>query len=109
VVVGMKRHKREEWPSLVARWEASGLKAAEFASQLGVDVGTLGRWKRSVAPDTVRSRRPSLAKIVEIRADGPTADDEFEVRLGGGRSVGVPASFDPKALERLLQVLGAAT
>jgi hypothetical protein len=31
------------------------------------------------------------------------------VRLGGGRSVSVPYSFDPKALERLLQVLETAT
>src|SRR5688572_27711898 len=105
----MKRHKREEWPGLVARWEASGQSAAEFASEIGVDVGTLGRWKRAVAPDTVERRKPSLTKIVEIRADRPPADDRFEVRLGGGRSVAVPTSFDPKALERLLQLLEAAT
>jgi hypothetical protein len=105
----MKRHKRAEWPSLVARWEASGQGAAEFASELGVDVGTLARWRRTVAPDTVKPRKPSLAKIVEIRAPRRPVDDQFEVRLGGGRSVGVPSSFDPKALERLLQVLETAT
>lgn len=104
----MKRHKREEWPGLVAQWEASGQSAFEFATQVGVDVGTLARWKRAVAPATVKRRKPSLDEIVEVRAARPV-DDRFEVRLGGGRSVGVPASFDQKALERLLQVLEAAS
>jgi hypothetical protein len=35
-------------------------------------------------------------------------DGRFEVRLGDGRSVEVPPSFDAGALERLLRVLEAA-
>jgi hypothetical protein len=35
-------------------------------------------------------------------------DHPFEVRLGDGRSVGVPPSFDSEALGRVLRVLEAA-
>jgi hypothetical protein len=50
-----------------------------------------------------------MSKIVEVRAAWPPADDRFEVRLPGGRRVGVPASFDGAALQRLLRVLEGAS
>jgi hypothetical protein len=52
--------------------------------------------------------RPALATIVEVKPARAAEVDRFEVRLGDGRSVGVPASFDSGALERLLRVLEAA-
>jgi transposase-like protein len=102
------RRKREEWPLLVARWEASGKSATEFARQIGVSPGTLSRWRRELGNGAAEDPGPALAKIIEVRSARAPADDRFEVRLGDGRSVGVPACFEADALERLLRVLEAA-
>jgi transposase-like protein len=99
------RRKREEWPKLVARWKASGESAAVFARHIGTNPMTLYRWRRELRRAELG---PALAKIVEVRPARMATDDRFEVRLGDGRSVDVPPSFDAGALERLLRVLEAA-
>jgi transposase-like protein len=96
-----------EWPKLVARWEASGESAAVFASHVGTKAVTLYRWRRELRRAATTSGL-TLAKIVEVRPAPLAADDRFEVRLGEGRSVGVPPAFEAGALERLLHVLEAA-
>lgn len=40
--------QREEWPKLVARWEASGESAAVFARHVGANAMTLYRWRREL-------------------------------------------------------------
>ena len=99
------RRKREEWPKLVARWEASGESAAVFARHVGANAMTLYRWRRELRSAALG---PALSKIVEVRPAQMATDDRFEVRLGDGRSVEVPPSFEAGALERLLRVLEAA-
>ena len=103
------RWKREAWPQLVARWEASGESAAEFASRVGTGAATLYRWRRELrrAP-AAKAPELTLAKLVEVQPLVRTPDERFEVRLADGRSVGVPPSFDADALGRLLRVLEAA-
>ena len=103
------RRKREAWPQLVARWETSGESAAEFASRVGTGPATLYRWRRELrrAP-AAKAPALSLAKLVEVQPLVRTIDDRFEVRLAGGRSVGVPPSFDADALGRLLRALEVA-
>ena len=103
------RRKREAWPQLVARWEASCESAAEFAGRVGTGAATLYRWRRELrgAP-AAKAPALSLAKLVEVRPLVRTTDERFEVRLADGRSVGVPPSFDGDALARLLRVLEAA-
>ena len=103
------RRKRSGWPELVARWEASGESAAEFGRRIGTGAGTLYRWRRKVRATAGRDPAPAVAKLVEMRpAVVAFADDRFEVRLAGERSVRVPPSFDAEALGRLLRVLEAA-
>ena len=103
------RRKREAWAQLVARWEASGESAAQFAGRVGTGAATLYRWRRELrrAP-AAKAPALSAAKLVEVQPLVRATDERFEVRLADGRSVGVPASFDGDALERLLRVLGAA-
>ena len=94
---------------MIAEWMRSGETGAAFAARQGVHEKSLWRWKRMLAPTTRRKPRlPALAKVVEVQAARLPVDDRFEVRLAGGRSVGVPASFDEAALDRLLRVLEAA-
>ena len=90
----------------MGRWQASGDSAAVFAKQVGVSPATVWRWKQELS--NVAVAQPALAKIVEVRPTLLTADDRFDVRLAGGRCVGVPTSFDEAALARLLRVLEAA-
>ena len=103
------RRRREAWPQFVARWEASGESAAEFAGRVGAGAATLYRWRRELrrAP-AAKAAVPSPAKLVEVHPLVRTTDERFEVRFADGRSVGVPASFDAEALGRLLRVLEAA-
>jgi hypothetical protein len=62
-----------------------------------------GRWSASRDSE---QRGAALAKIIKVRPAVLAATDErFEVRVAGGRSVRVPASFDGQALQRLLRVL----
>jgi hypothetical protein len=69
---------------------------------------TLCRWRRELRRGAgAEWAGPALAKLVEVRPAALASDGRFEVRLAGGRSVGVPASFDEAALERLLRVLEA--
>jgi len=91
---------------LLARWEASGESAAEFGARVGVSARTVCRWRRELKKAAERAV-PALAKIIEVRSARLAADDRFEVRVAGGRSVAVPACFDEAALERLLRVLEA--
>lgn len=103
-----RRRRRDEWRSLVAEWKRSGVTATEFAKHAGVHVKTLQYWKYKLA-SAAEPRSPELAKIVEVQPARLPADERFEVRLAGGRCVGVPPSFDADALERLLRVLEAAS
>lgn len=105
-----RRHRRqEEWRNLVTEWKASGASASGFASGIGVSAQTLYRWRAVLEGVPQKVARAALAKIVEVRPARMPCDDRFEVRLIGGRSVGVPASFDETALARLLRVLEPAS
>jgi hypothetical protein len=43
--------------------------------------------------------------MVELRSSAGMGDSRFEIGLGGGRTLRVPAAFDAAALRRLLAVL----
>jgi transposase-like protein len=105
-----QRHRRrEEWRRLLAEWDASGESAVGFAGRIGVSTQTLYRWRTALEDVSRRATAASLARIVEVRPAIPPIDDRFELRLVGGPSVAVPASFDEAALARLLRVLEATS
>jgi hypothetical protein len=107
------RTSAEEWQKRVDRWRESGLSAEQFATELGINSGTLRFWqyklnkaKRAGASRDVRPSKtttPAVAAFVEVRSAG--GDARFELELCNGRRLRVPEGFDPKALERLLAVL----
>jgi len=121
---------REEWAKRVERWRDSGLSCAEFAAELGVNARTLTYWKwmlgkeargekrswpsrparrprapRATASEPSRSAAPVVRGLVEVQA--APRDGRFELELGGGRRLRVPASFDATELRRLLDALEA--
>jgi hypothetical protein len=112
----------DRWAGLVRRWRRSGQTACEFAESVGVNAGTLSYWawrlkREGKATDgAARSRRKrrrrqqSIAPMgersfVELIVDRPE-EGRFELELGDGRRLRIPAGFDGAALGRLLTVLG---
>jgi hypothetical protein len=112
-----KRETRDEWRKRVERWRDSGLTAAEFAAETGINAGTLQFWQYKLkkrigegrSPKPVPPRPPLAASIIELRAPAAIATDaRFEVELANGRRLRVPADFDSGALRTLITVLEAA-
>ncbi|WP_444547639.1 IS66 family insertion sequence element accessory protein TnpA [Sorangium atrum] len=79
------RVPREEWRKRVERWRDSGLTAAEFAGELGINPRTLMYWKWLLARDDKAStpaleRRQSpkqarASKQAQLAAAVPVAGD----------------------------------
>jgi hypothetical protein len=112
------RASREEWAKRVERWRESGLSAEQYASELGINAGTLKFWKYQLGrPATktspVRSRPEVQSKelpLVEVRAAVTTpSTTHFELELRGGRCLRIPATFEDAALKRLVRVLEELT
>jgi hypothetical protein len=103
------RARQEEWAKRVERWRDSGLTAEQFASELGVNVGTLRYWKYKLAKTPAERARatPGPLPLVELPRPqrAPATDAGLIVELARGRSIRVPAAFDTDALKRLLAVL----
>jgi hypothetical protein len=107
---------RKEWQKRIERWRDSGLSAERFASELGINAGTLKYWKYRlgkaasgpVASEPARrsSRVPHVAPFVEVSAATAVASSPFVLELGDARRLQIPEQFEVSALERLLSVLG---
>jgi transposase len=105
------RANRDEWRKRVERWKDSGLTAKEFAGETGINAGTLQFWKyklRKLGPGRRANAASSLlSSIVEVQPTVVLPESRFEIELGNGRRVRVPATFDAPALKALLAVLEA--
>lgn len=116
---------REEWAKRVERWCESGLTAAEFAAELGINARTLTYWKWVLGREARgekrawparKARRRKTKKAVTASQTAPAfvelsavaTDERFELELGAGRRLRVPKGFDAEALRRLLGVLEAS-
>jgi transposase len=107
---------REEWRKRIERWQQSGLTAEQYASELGINAGTLKFWKYKLGrPEpqehaaTQRKKRTSKAPplpLVEMRPSVAAEAPGFELGLSDGKRLRIPTSFEPEALSRLLSVLG---
>lgn len=107
--------KRAEWQKRIERWRESGLTAEQFATELGINAGTLKYWKYRIGknssagmalePKRRPSKAPRAASLVEVHAATIVAASPFVLELGEARRLQIPAQFDAPALERLLSVL----
>ena len=112
-----RRASRDEWQKRVERWKESGLTAKEFASETGINAGTLQFWQYKLknGERRVRSRRVTrtqasiLSSIVEVPTPMVAQDNRFEIELGNGRLLRVPAAFDASAFKALLGILDGTT
>ena len=110
------RTGRDEWRKRIERWRENDLSAEAFAAELGTKPATLKFWKYrleqetrdKVAPTTKARRKSSLeaSSLVEVRTSTSVASSSsFVLELSKSRCLQIPATFDEKALERLLAVL----
>lgn len=100
--------RARRWSDLVEAWGQSGLSQAEFCRQRGVNGGTFAWWKRQLSKTSGdqpwRRERPAKAagQFVEVRLANSSLLSAYEVVLPRGRSIRVPARFDPQILSRLI-------
>jgi len=118
--VGSGLERADYWREVIREQEASGLSIAGFCRQRGLGQASFYNWRAKLRhqddpaiPQTAKfvpielSAMPPGQGAMDHPATTPaTADrDDFEVLLGNGRSVRVPARFDPQTLRDLLDVL----
>ena len=105
----------EEWQKRVERWRESGLTAEQFASELGINAGTLKFWQyklnkaKSGGAVTRRTRKAAtLTEPAFVEVRGTATEARFDIELRYGRRLRVPMAFDPSVLEKLVTVLERA-
>jgi hypothetical protein len=116
----MARESRQVWTKRVERWRESGLRANEFAAELGINAATLAQWKYRLAAEAraqasgLTTVEPEAVSFVEVAADAelgspvrPAENSTFEVVLPSGITVRVPSRFDAPALRRLVDAMTA--
>jgi hypothetical protein len=110
----MARESREVWAKRVERWKDSGLTAAEFAAEVGVNPRTLTYWKWHLRASARRDERhaqpaPARADFVEVVAPmvAVEAPEPLEIVLADGLRIRVPVRFDETSLRRVVATLGA--
>jgi hypothetical protein len=112
---------REVWARRIEQWKESGLTAAEFASESGVNARSLSWWRwrlssgeKATAKKRTRSSRPRSAQMTKARTVPPLSFVEMsaaivreplEVVLPSTVRVRVPIGFDDTTLGRLLDLL----
>lgn len=107
------RASREEWRKRVERWRESGLSAEQYASELGINAGTLKFWKYKLGQPAAMPKRATARDdkgraelpLVEVRAAVSAAATHFELELRGGRRLRIPDAFEEAALRRLIRAL----
>jgi DNA-binding transcriptional regulator YiaG len=66
MAICMAREPREVWEKRVARWRESGLKAKEFACEVGVNANTLAHWAWRLdqpAGGPAKDAKPARTKV----------------------------------------------
>lgn len=113
------RASRAEWQKRIERWVDSGLSAEQFASELGLNLGTLRYWKYQLGKSAARQDsaplkpKPKSVGFVEVKSavasttSSAGASSAFELKMGE-RVLRIPPAFDSEALSRLLAVLERA-
>jgi hypothetical protein len=110
--------KERFWRRLLRLWRRSELTARAFCDQHGVSEPSFYAWRRTIAQrDEQRRQRQtntpaaddscatSQPVFVPLRVVPTAAGMAFEVVLGQGRVVRVPAGFDAASLRQLLAIL----
>jgi len=93
----------------------SGLTARQFATETGINTGTLQFWKYKLARSSASERparrkvpEPAVSSLVEVRPVSVAPDNRIEIELNNGRRLRVPGRFDVETLKALVLALEAS-
>lgn len=108
--VQKRRRTPAEIEEIVDRFAGSGLNRSQFCRREGLTLGTLNRYLARMRAETSASPPASGGLVaVELGAMKPGSERDggsgLSVVLSGGRRIEVGATFDGRALQRLVQVL----
>jgi transposase-like protein len=104
------RWTEEDAREVIGELQRSGQSVSVFAAERGLDPQRVYLWRRRFG--SVVERAPFREVVVRRAHSQPmdgSASPWFEIALGSGHLIRVPASFDADALRRLLEVLATAT
>ena len=112
-----RRRTPEEIRSILDWYDESGLSLLAFARKHGLCYATLRGWRARREVPVARPGRPGGGRAPCGSPGGPPAFVPVEIDVGAraedfvlewvpGRSLRIPAGFDPGQLQRLLDVLG---
>ena len=101
---GPEGSKKELWRSILQEQKASGLSAAEFCRQRGLNVARFYWWKSNLSKRGAQAAKGRGGKLVPVHVKAAPADSRFEIVLGGA-TIRLPQTFDPQALKSLLSVV----
>lgn len=112
-----RRRTAVEIRSIFKGYRESGLSLLAFARQQRLCYTTLRRWRAAYGGPAQGSRwggasgrsarnEEGSARLVTVEVDGAARPGEFILDWACGRSLRIPADFDPGQLRRLLAILG---
>jgi hypothetical protein len=101
---------RAQWTRTVAQWKKSGLTAAVFAEQQGLNVRSLQRWSSALQRASASVDQTAFARVIPIDSGAKRATEPatIEVVLASGRVVRVGQGFDPGLLREVVTALEAS-
>ncbi len=104
-----RRRTAEEIRSILGWYRQSGLSLLAFARQHELCYATLRRWRADHEAAPANPCRVgdanSTPRLVPVELAGGVNPGDFILDWSGGRSLRIPAGFDPGRLRRLLEVL----
>ena len=104
-----RRRTPEEIRSILGGYRQSGLSLLAFARKHELCYATLRRWRADHEAAPANARRVgdagSTPTFVPVELAGGVNQGDFILDWSPGRSLRIPAGFDPGRLRRLLEVL----
>lgn len=105
-----RRRTPEEIRSILGWYRQSGLSLLAFARKHQLCYATLQRWRADHEAAPANPSRvgdaDSTPRLVPVELEGGVNPGDFILDWSRGRSLRIPAGFDPGRLRRLLEVLG---
>lgn len=113
-----RRRTREEIRSILEWQQQSGLSLLAFARKQGLCYASLLRWRAQYPsaapvpqtqpghPGHAPDAEPSSPRFVPVQLEAVRSSESFVLEWGAGRSLRIPAGFDPHQLRHLLEALG---
>jgi hypothetical protein len=100
-----RRRTGEEKARILLEHRRSGVSLLAFARHHGLCYASLLRWRARQSTGVTLADTQADPRFVRVRIEGDAMGGDYVVSWPGGRSLKIPAQFEPESLRRLLGVL----